>query len=315
MRVFGRKLGALSAILLGLAQPARCGVVEDIRSDLGQMSPFFNEEVGEALAFAAGSSVLGTGDTLKLLGIELGVSGSGGVSQVETGRFRRLPLAAVDNAGTQLALPENWVVPAAMVHARVGLPAGFDLGARVGGLSFDQEDDGARFEVDNVMVGAEVRKRLLGGGALTGVALPDVALTASYDAATGSLDSKDRYEGPLRGGQTMNADVTGRMDWNVGAVSARVMASKTFLILTPYLGVGYTQHVGETTTRLSTKGTVSSVGSIDESVTKSSDADEAYVSFVAGAELGFLPFLRLNVGVLAADERRAVSAGLKFRFR
>jgi hypothetical protein len=158
--------------------------------------------------------------------------------ELDVARYRALPLSALDNRGGEVNLPDRVPVPSALAHAKVGLLGGFDLGVKAGALNFKDETGDAETEYDSVVYGAELRKKLLGGG-LTGAALPDVALSLSYDAASGEATRKERYNGALRSGGTLAADTVWKTEWNVSALTARAVASKTLLMITPYAGVGY----------------------------------------------------------------------------
>jgi hypothetical protein len=86
------------------------------------------------------------------------------------------------------------------LHVHKGLPYGWDIGAFVGGAS----------EVNATLFGADIRKALIDDG----IATPAVALRLSGTRATGL--------GDLR----------------VGTAAIDLMASKKFVVLTPYAGAG-----------------------------------------------------------------------------
>jgi hypothetical protein len=86
------------------------------------------------------------------------------------------------------------------VHVHKGLPYGWDIGAFVGGAS----------EVNATLFGADVRKVLV----YDGIATPAIAVRLSGTRATGL--------GDLR----------------IGTAAIDVMASKKFVVLTPYVGAG-----------------------------------------------------------------------------
>jgi hypothetical protein len=224
-------------------------------------------------------------------------------------------LVTIDNQGSQVEVPERIGVPAGVLYAKVGLPGGFDLGTKAGGFDYKKDEGDASFDFKTKIYGVELRKRLLGGSGVSGAALPDLSLAVAYDRATGHLDTTDHYSGPLKGGQTLDADLIGKTDWNVGAVSARLLLSKTVLIFTPYAGVGVTKHTGKARTSLSTVGTLTSVGPVNETVGADSDANDSYGSLTVGGEVAFFPFFRVNLGAMFAKDKTAAGLGVNFRFR
>jgi hypothetical protein len=289
-------------------------VADEIRSDSRQTAQWISRETADMMAFSAASQPLLPGAVLDILGVQAGVSAGLASFELDVARYRALPLSALDNRGGEVNLPDRVPVPSALAHAKVGLLGGFDLGVKAGALNFKDETGDAETEYDSVVYGAELRKKLLGGG-LTGAALPDVALSLSYDAASGEATRKERYNGALRSGGTLAADTVWKTEWNVSALTARAVASKTLLMITPYAGVGYTTHMGDAETSVSTRGTASPGGAVDETATASADADDAYVQALAGVELGILPLLRLNAGCLWSPDAWTAAVGLRLQFR
>jgi hypothetical protein len=91
------------------------------------------------------------------------------------------------------------------------------------------------------------------------VVLPDVALTLGYDQANGDVQRTERYVAPVKGG-TLDAATTIKSDWRTGAVTARVIASKQLVIITPYIGAGYSRLMGDAETSMEVVGTAAPGG-------------------------------------------------------
>jgi len=233
---------AVLTLLLG-GTGARAAVQDDLRTDLRELGLFYSERLAEGLAFNAAATHLAHADTLKVLGVEVGVTVGGSAMDVDEGDYRGLPLITIDNQGSQVEVPERIGMPGGLIHARVGLPWGLDLGMKAGGFEYEDTDGDARFEYENKVFGLELRKRLMGGSGVSGAALPDMSLSIALDSAKGELNTKDHYNGALKGGVTsLNADILGKTEWEVGAATARLLITKTVPIFTPYASLGLTKH-------------------------------------------------------------------------
>jgi hypothetical protein len=142
-----------------------------------------SQDLGAAFSYkgVAPATPLGT------LGIDVGV---------ELTRTSIEHESAFSRAGTGVS---DIFVP--KLHVHKGLPAGWDIGAFVGGAS----------DVGATLFGADLRYAILDDG----IARPAVAVRLSGTKATG----------------------LGNLDVSTAALD--VMASKKFAVLTPYLGAGY----------------------------------------------------------------------------
>jgi hypothetical protein len=305
-------------VLMGClaASPAlRAAVNDDIRTDSQRVAQWFSEQAAEIMTFQAMALPMNPGKVHDILGVEVGVSGGWVNAGIDTAEFRSLPLIAIDNAGTEISMDPDLPIPSWTIHAKLGLPKGFDLGLKFGGFDAEEEVSDAKSTYKSAVYGLEVRKKLLGGG-VTGVALPDLCLSAAYDVASGDVTRTERYNAALKGGAgVLTANTSWKSEWDVAALTARLVASKKLLILTPYLGAGYTLPTGDAETTVTTVGTVAPATSISETAKGSADADGDIFHVVGGAEVAFFPFLGLNVGYLWSEDHWAAQAGLRFNFR
>ena len=298
-------------VLLGVLVFGRGLVRADLTSDSAQIANWFSKEVGDLMAFQAASTHFLPGDTIGFPGVEVGVAGGVAAQKLDVSDFRALPFDTFEN--TQINLPKAIAAPLGPLHAKVGLPGGWDVGAKGGAASFDATSGGGKTKFTNKVFGVEVRKQLLGGG-LTGVALPDLSVSVAYDRASGDLTRTQSYNAPLQNGQSLAADTSWKSNWKVGAVTARAVVSKKFFILTPFAGVGVSKMMGNTDTTVDINGTNSVTGPVAVSVKGSAKAKETVVHGLAGLELAPAPFFKINVSGLAAKDHWAASLGLRVQF-
>lgn len=283
-----------------------------IRNDSQVFGKWFSEEIGQISAVNAAAGPTQPADVHSILGVDVGLSAVVSSSKVDLDSYKNLPWTELQPEGFDM--PSDIVVAMPMVHAKVGLPFSLDLGVKYGHIGYKNTDNGATSDVKNSVYGVELRRRLLGEG-VTGVVIPDVALTLAYDQANGDLSRTERYDTRLEGGETLNADTTLKSEWKTGAVTARVVASKQILIMTPYLGLGYSRLFGDTDTTIDVVGTASSSGSVNISEKSSANADGDLAQLVGGIEFTFFPTLKFNLGGLYAQDDWGATAGLRFTFR
>ncbi len=299
------------AFLCVFVGSASAAVQDDILSDSQQIAKWFSQEVAHITAFNAAALPQIPADVHKLLGVEVGVEAGVSSSKVDQDGFRQLSLVSLNTSGFDM--PSEMMLPMPLVHAKVGLPFELDLGVKYGRMDFSDSKNGVDSEVQNSVFGVEIRRRLMGEGA-TGVVLPDVALTLGYDQANGDVQRTERYVAPVTGG-TLDAATTMKSDWRTGAVTARVIASKQLVILTPYIGAGYSRLMGDAETSVEVVGTATPGGAVNVSGKNSAKADDDVLQFLGGLEFTFFPLCKINLGGLYAKDDWAATAGLRFTFR
>lgn len=285
---------------------------DSIRNDSQVFGKWFSEEIGHITAVNALSGPTLPGEVHNLLGVEVGLSAVVSSSKVDLDSYKNLPWTELQPEGFDMPADIMMAIP--MVHAKVGLPFSLDLGVKYGHIGFNNTDNGATSDVKNSVFGVEVRRRLMGEG-VTGVVIPDVALSLAYDQASGDLSRTERYGTLLSEGDTLNADTTVKSEWNTGAVTARIVASKQILIMTPYLGLGYSRLFGDTDTQIDVVGASTTRGDVRVSEKSSANAEGDLTQLVGGVEFTFFPTLKFNLGGLYAKDDWGATAGLRFTFR
>ena len=285
---------------------------DSIRNDSQVFGKWFGQEIGHITAVNAVAGPVMPGEVHSLLGVEVGLSAVASSSKVDLDSYKNLPWTELQPEGFDM--PADIMMAMPMVHAKVGLPFSLDLGVKYGHIGYNNTDNGATSDVKNSVFGVEVRRRLMGEG-VTGAVIPDVALSLAYDQANGDLSRTERYDTLLEGGGTLNADTTVKSEWKTGGVTARVVASKQILILTPYLGVGYSRLFGNTDTTINVVGTASSSGLVNVSSKSKSKADDDILHALGGLEFTFIPTLKLNLGGIYSKNDWGGTAGLVFSFR
>ena len=168
--------------------------------------------------------------------------------------FVSLPSDSFEAVATQLGvdLPSfvtgslGVPLPAYTVDARVGIPIlPIDVGVKGGFLSPGMlEDMTGGVGIDYMMLGGDVRWGVMKGGLI----LPSVSIGVGYNYLTGGI-----YMDGVTPAQTIDfggADYNGvtainltsgdmYYNWNANIIDVKAQASKSFLILTPSVGVGY----------------------------------------------------------------------------
>jgi hypothetical protein len=306
--VFPRFLPVFSAVVF-------CSSLawSDLATDSEQTLKWFGTEIGDLMAFQAASTHFLPGDTIGFPGAEVGIAGSVSAKKLDVDGFRGLSFDTLDNKGSQIDLPTTIAAPLGVIHAKVGLPGGWDVGLKTGSASLDSTDGNAKFEFDNKVFGVEIRKRVLGGG-LTGVALPDLAVSVGYDRASGDIMRTEQYNGDVLSGGTLQANTTWKSEWDVAAVTARAVVSKKIIFFTPFAGLGLTRTMGETEGSVDVNVTGGTSGLVSTSVKGKVKTEETISHVVVGAELSPFPFARLNVSGLFAQEHWSASVGLRVQF-
>lgn len=285
---------------------------DSIRNDSQVFGKWFGQEIGHITAVNAVAGPVMPGEVHSLLGVEVGLSAVASSSKVDLDSYKNLPWTELQPEGFDM--PADIMMAMPMVHAKVGLPFSLDLGVKYGHIGYNNTDNGATSDVKNSVFGVEVRRRLMGEG-VTGAVIPDVALSLAYDQANGDLSRTERYDTLLEGGGTLNADTTVKSEWKTGGVTARVVASKQILILTPYLGVGYSRLFGNTDTTINVVGASTTRGNVNVSEKSSVNADGDLTQLVGGVEFTFFPMMQVNLGGLYAKDDWSATLGLRFTFR
>lgn len=307
-----RKRSIISGFLsLALSCGGVGPVWADLNSDAQKSAEWFSQEVGDLMAFQASSTHFLPAGIVGFPGFEVGIAAGVSAMKLDVDGYRHISFSEIDE--DEADLPATIAAPAGVLHAKVGLPWGLDLGFKAGSASFDSTDGEAKTEFKNKIFGLELRKRLLGGG-LTGVAVPDLTLSVGLDKAKGDITRTETYNGPVTSGGTLVANNAWKTDWDVSALTLRAVVSKKLLIFTPYAGLGVTKMSGDTHTDATVDVTGGTSGLSDTSSRGSAEADDSVGHAILGLELSPLPFFRLNLGGLVAKEHWAASVGLRVQF-
>jgi opacity protein-like surface antigen len=281
--------------------------ISDIGPDAEKLAKWFSQEVAHATAFNAAANPQLPGEVHSLLGVELGLSAGVSSTKVDKDGFNNLPLGYLETDGFDM--PSDLMVGMPIIHGKVGLLWDLDLGLKYGRLSWDDTNKDAKSEIENTVWGVELRRRLMGEG-VTGVVLPDVALSLAYDQSSGDVTRTEHYNDG-----NLDANTTLKSEWQTGAVTARVVASKQLVIITPYIGAGYSRLMGDADTTMDVNEVGTSLGVGNVSSKSSAKADDDVLHFLGGMEFTFFPMLKINLGGIYADKDWAATAGLRFTFR
>jgi len=284
----------------------------DVTSDAVALSRWFSQELAAATAVNAAASPQLPGEVHSVLGVELGVSMAVSASTLDLDALDSLPLTDLNTSTVDMM--SRLPIPLPVIHAKIGVPMGFDVGVKFGKFKFDSTDGAKKSEVANQVFGLEVRRRLMGEGA-TGVLLPDVSVGLAYDVANGHASLDDRYAANLNlpGGAAASSDLAWDTDWQTSALTLRAVASKQLAIVTPYVGLGYTHLMGDAKTRLAIQETGNAANATEGAA--SADADGDIVQVTGGVQFAFFPTLKMNLGGMWSPDHFAGTLGLQFNFR
>ena len=236
---------------------------------------------------------------------------------MDTGKLRALPTQTIKTASVDYKGTVG--VPRILVQGKLGLPWDLDLGLKYGGFPFNLNEGKASFNANNTVYGFELRRQFFGKG-ITGVAIPAVALSLTYDIASGKIDSSQTYAettsetySGISYTQAIDSKTTGEIKWSTQSIGAKAIVSKKFLFITPYLGIGINKNSGSVDTSITTTGTLTltpPVGSPESqsiSITGSGSdtAGDSYVRYIGGFDINILA-LRLNLNGELADKYYSV---------
>jgi hypothetical protein len=283
-----------------------------IRSDSEKIAKWFSQEVGHITAFNAAANPQLPGEVHGLLGVELGLSAGISSSKVDVDGFNGLSLGELEQS--QFDVPSEFPLGMPLAHVKVGLPFSLDIGAKYGYINYDDDKNGVQSKVKNSVFGVELRRRLFGEG-VTGVVVPDVALTLGYDQANGEVRRSENYSGDIGGGKTLTGNTGLTSEWQTSAVTARVVASKQLFIITPYIGAGYSRLMGDAKTTMTVVGKDDVMDDVNVSAQESANAKDDIFQVLGGIEFTFFPTLKFNLGGLYSQDDWAGTLGLRFSFR
>lgn len=302
----------------------------DTEHDFGLISQWWCEQLSEGLAFSAGSGVNLPAYVCHFLGFEVGATLGTGISLVDTDAFKELGTKTINTS--QMEMLPLLPIPAATIHAKLGLPFKIDVGLKYGMIpSFKVSVEPISAEIENTIIGLEVRKKLP-------VPIIPVTVYANYAYASGLLvlayeETKERTEmysepgiGTVEFTQTMKREFNWKTDWGVSTIGAGAVVSKKLLFFTPFAGIGVSKNLGEVNSDLGAGVTitlepkVAGVGtadseSMDITGTKGTDpAKDVNIRLIGGFELSFL-MLKIGIaGEVAGTDKFAVNAGLRLQF-
>jgi hypothetical protein len=165
----------------------------------------------------------------------LGVGGSFGFTTIDMGAANDLAEAL----GFSIPFDtKKLMLPAYAGEARLGglfLP--FDVGVKAGFLPSVGLWGNSNVKTNYMMFGADIRYALIEGG----VILPKISLGVGFNYLKGGLEASvggARTYGFDGGGVVTMGSPDVNLFWNTKALDFKVQLSKSFFIITPYLGLG-----------------------------------------------------------------------------
>lgn len=326
----GCTLTLLSADVEAVSQSDINTAVAQLQSDSTLLSGWLADQFRYVIPFNSTSGAV-VPSQLKLFGFELGVNAAVSGTKVDVDGLRQLGTSVIN--ANEIDTMSRFPMPAIIAHAKIGLPFGMDGGVRFGGIpekEFDEDD--TKVKVKNKIIGIDVRKVLVEEG----VAKPfGLTLGVSYTHADGDVTATSPYSAKSgttvsNGGNnystSLNATGTNTMEWDTNSWGAQILMNKQLLFFNPYIGASATRNFGSISNRLGTAGnvTLTNVANSADTFTQafstsgsaSRDPNKWDIRALVGAELGFLPFMKLGLhGEYAGSKNIGGSLGLRIQFR
>lgn len=292
------------------------------QNDIPVLTQWFSDQESLGLPFVSGggqtmpASVCGT-----LFGVIPGFEVGANLSIFGWQTKKISDLKVIDNDYVNKNLVALGMITP-VIHAKLGLPLGFDLGVKYGKISnipIPALPSGMDVKFDTTLMGFEVRKRILGGG-VAGLLLPDLCLSAGYSLYSGSVTVSYPFTTNYSGMDVKFDNATFGVNWkDMSCISLGAMLSKNLIFITPFLGVQYNIYGGKVTTDISANGTLTvsplPVQSFNVPVSKTSDAaSQSELRLLGGAELDIF-FLKIHLGgEYSMAGKYAANAGLRLQF-
>lgn len=289
---------------------------DDVAYDYGLISKWASEELSEGLAYSAVSGANRPAEVHGIGSFEVGAGATAAIWNVDTNKLKSLLTKTIKTSSVDFKGTVG--VPGILIQGKIGLPWDTDLGLKYGGYSFKLDEGNASFDASNTVYGAELRRQFLGKG-LAGVALPDISLSLTYDAASGKITSSEVYKetttesfSGISYTQSVDSTTTGETKWSTQSMGLKAILSKQFIFITPYAGIAANKNYGNVDTSLTTKGTlsltsggVSQNDSVSITGSGSKSPESFYMRYIAGLDIHML-VLRININGELADKYYAV---------
>jgi hypothetical protein len=290
--------------------------VAAVQADSVLISGWVSDQFKRAIPFNSTSGDV-VPSQLKIFGFEAGVEGVVSGTKLDANAFHNLGTSVIDT--TQISIFDRLPVPMVLGHAKIGLPFGLDAGIRIGGIPSTSSDKGStHVDVSNSVVGLDVRKKLIDEGITRPFGL---TLGVNFTRAKGHINASTPYNPNLGSNVTFtNAVGTGRTDWDTKSVGAQLVLNKQILFLNPYIGAAVNKNFGSINTTITNTGSASFGGGPSQAYNSVGSASATPNSVdlrgLAGLELSFLPFMKLDIGgEIASQNQLAGSIGLRIQFR
>jgi hypothetical protein len=235
--MIARKMTLIAALLAALSLPTTVAAADFGLDTIQNAVDGFSTKILDSLPLAANVGLNWSDAYIgKLLGVppHFGVGLTVGFATLDTDAFKKLAAAF---GASELGIG---LVPAYVLEGRIGgfiLP--FDLGVKFGFLPDNTGFDlgKGKLGLDYLLVGADLRYALLEGNLI----LPKLSVGFGYSylkgGITAPLGSGVEFGVPNTTYSIAASDPTLHFLWESQTAELKVEASKSFLIITPYLGM------------------------------------------------------------------------------
>jgi hypothetical protein len=330
MKTRGTSLVVITVLGLGLSRLSYADqftqAQAEIQADSVLISQWMSDQLRTAVPYNSTSGNV-TPSQLKLFGVDFGVTGLVSATSVDLPALRNLGTQLVDTS--KISAPNRLPFPMILGHAKLGLPCGFDVGVRLGGIpatTFDKDD--THIKVKNKVFGLDLRKALV----KEGLGVPGLTLGLNYTHSDGEIDwttpfsfnKPVSFNGNTYNASSSNAATDTTSKWQTNSVGLQALLHKKLLFLTPYVGGSVNRNDGHINSSIQTAGDLiltqngnpPQTETLDETGSANSAVEKWDVRALAGVEFSILPFFRLGLnGDFAGSRKVGASLDLRFQFR
>ncbi|OGS27311.1 MAG: hypothetical protein A2297_00500 [Elusimicrobia bacterium RIFOXYB2_FULL_48_7] len=256
MAIINRRIWFLAVLLvLGITTgicPQAKAEDSDLSHDIGLTMGWWSDQFASLISFCGSSEMNASAKALPVKGLELGFSGNIAITNTDANAFKRLDYYVFERGGnppfTSLALPSSFL------YIKYGLPGGYDVGLKSGGLSLRTTDNSLL--LSNNVTGAELRMQLFeqktdGFDFLGSIAVNSISGKIEFNGSSSGSDVFTEFNGTTTYNRTYNSNNRINVNWNFASINLKGIASRRFSWFAPFAGLQADINMGKTNGEMS----------------------------------------------------------------